>query len=70
MLKAEPPRRKKSIVSSSNSAASNHLWDDFVNQVSAYARRTNIAYRGIPLNEREQYKKGPAAVAWYNKVKV
>ena len=52
------------------STASKHLWEDFVKQVGAYARRVNLTYKNVPLEERfesRRTKQDVATNAWYNK---
>ena len=66
MPKTQTPRYTS--MAPTKSAASNHLWDDFVQQVAGYARRNNVAHKGMPVSQRgdrmEQMKAPPT---WYNK---
>lgn len=68
MLKTKNPRYMTASPAN-ETKASKHLWEDFVRQVGAYARRVNITYRNVPMEERfesRRTKQDVATNAWYN----
>lgn len=65
MLKTQTPRYTS--MAPTKSAASNHLWDDFVQQIAGYARRNNVAHKGLPVSERGVRNQAQAPKTWYNK---
>lgn len=66
MLKTQTPRYTS--MAPSKSAASSHLWDDFVQQVAGYARRNNVANKGVPVSELgDRMAQMKAPPTWYNK---
>ncbi len=69
MLKTKNPRYMTARPAD-ETTASKHLWEDFVRQVGAYARRVNITYRNVPMEERfesRRTKQDVATSAWYNR---